>query len=73
MTINFNNHSQLVNLMNHADDYPGILMGENTDGEFVTTSILSDKVIAKVMQSNGWVRINTYHRDGTVEETYRKE
>lgn len=73
MTINFKDHSQLVDLMNHADDYPTMLMGENTDGEFVTTSILSDKVVVETTQSNGWVRINTYHRDGTVEETFRKE
>lgn len=71
--IDYSNHEQLVDLMDHADDYPCMLMGENTDGEFVTTSILEDKIVVDALQSNGWTRTNIFHRDGTVEEFYSRK
>lgn len=73
MEIDYNNHEQLVDLMNHADDYPCMLMGENQDGEFTTTSILHDKVIVEALQDNGWVRKSIIHRDGAVEQTFYED
>ena len=73
MVIDYSNYNQLVDLMNHADDYPYMLMGENQDGEFTTTSITPDRIIVETLQDNGWVRKNIYHRDGMVEETFHDD
>lgn len=72
MNIDFANFQQLVNLMDHADDYPTMLIGENEDENLVTTSILHDRVIVETYQSNNWIRVNTYWRDGVIEETYKR-
>lgn len=73
LKIDYTNHEQLCDLMDHADEYPTMLMGENENGEFVTTSIYNDRVVWETSQANGWVRTNTAYRDGTVDETFRKE
>ncbi|MCD7772262.1 MAG: hypothetical protein LUH23_09305 [Oscillospiraceae bacterium] len=44
--------------------------GEN--GEPVTISVFSDRIIVVTTQSNGWSRINTYYSDGTAEERQSK-
>ena len=72
MNIDFTNFEQLVDLMDHADDYPTMLMGEDENENLVTTSILSDRVIVETYQSNDWIRVKTYWRDGTIEETYKR-
>lgn len=72
MHIDFNNHEQLQSLMNRADEFPTMLIGENDSGEFVTTSICTDCIVCETLQKNGWTRKNIYHRDGTIEETYSK-
>lgn len=73
MEIDFNDWEQMLNLMEHSEEYPTMLLGENTDGEFVSTSILHDRIVVETSQRNGWVRTNVYHKDFTVEELYRKE
>lgn len=73
MQIDFNDWEQLLNLMAHHEEYPTMLMGTSEAGEFVTTSIHSDKVVVETTQANGWVRVTTYYKDFTVENTYRKE
>lgn len=44
--------------------------GKNTEGERVLISINKDNVTVETFQANGWVRVNSYHRDGTIEETF---
>lgn len=73
MEIDYSNYEQLVDLMNHADDYPYMLVGENQNGEFTTTSITPNLVILETLQDNGWVRKNIFHRDGMVEETFQDD
>lgn len=53
------------------------LMGVNEDGEVVCVSVsqfTDEGAVFKVesLQKNDWLRINHYHQDGTVEETYKK-
>ena len=53
----------------HGDDetmYPGT----NENGEDVFISIFPERIVVSTMQSNGWNRINTYYRDGSVDETF---
>lgn len=73
MVIDYSNHNQLVDLMNHADDYPYMLTGENQNGEFTTTSITPDCIILETLQDNGWIRKNVYYCDGLVEEIYHDD
>lgn len=46
--------------------------GKNEDGELVFISIYHDRIIQETYQANDWIRCNTYWRDGTREETYKK-
>lgn len=58
------------------EDLP--LAAENEDGEAVILQIAGtdergDPIFEMTTaQSNGWLRINYYYRDGTVEETYKR-
>lgn len=47
-----------------------IFFGVNTKFEETTISIYPEKIIYVTYQHNGWVRRNTYWRDGTREETF---
>ncbi len=44
--------------------------GTNEKGEEVWISPYPDRVVIKTFQKNGWVRINTFWKDHTVEETF---
>lgn len=73
-TIDFNpeDHKIIISIM---DDYGknGLLVtGKNAEGESVVLSVSSDIITTETAQSNGWIRVNTYHRDGTREETYKR-
>ena len=50
------------------------LCGTNDDGEAVVIEWSNDYNAYKVatLQHNGWVRVNYYYEDGTVEEIYEK-
>lgn len=72
MRIDFNDFEQLQSLMNRADEFPTMLMGENDSGEFMTTSICDDCIVCETLQKNGWTRKNIYRREGTTEEIYSK-
>lgn len=48
-----------------------ISFGEkNQLGENILVSIFNDRISVRTFQINGWVRVNTYWRDGTTEETF---
>ncbi len=73
-TIKFdpNNLDSMRDIM---DTYGGIehmIFGKNESGEDVVMHINSDYIIVETHQNNEWTRINTYHYDGTCEETYEK-
>lgn len=46
--------------------------GENQYGENIMLSVCEDNVTTETLQSNGWIQVNTYWKDGTVEETYKR-
>lgn len=55
------------------DEYGGSKLpfwGTNENGEDVWFSVFHDRITVKTHQHNGWVRINTYWRDGTCEESF---
>ena len=47
--------------------YPGI--NENMEETYI--SVFPEKIVVETHQHIGWVRINTYWRDGTSEETFK--
>lgn len=57
----------------HADEFPEPLAGTNEDGETTMVEVCREFVTVETFQSNGWVRVCYYHRDGTCEETYKHE
>lgn len=70
VSINSADYDSLINLMDHHEEYPMMLFGENEDGEDVHVSINKDNIIVETLQSNHWVRKNVYWRDFTQEELY---
>lgn len=69
------NYKSIKNLVeNSGKSLP--LSAENENGE---TVIIEQGAIdgmhyysLKTAQSNGWIRINSYYSDGTIDETYTK-
>lgn len=62
-------------------DYEGIAAalaegfdsGVNEKGEYVVIGrCAGGAVYARTLQGNGWARVDYYHEDGTVEETYER-
>lgn len=51
---------------------PGIFTSKNEKDENVIIEITKDYLKTSTSQSNGWLRINIYHQDKTVEEYYEK-
>ena len=51
-------------------DFAGMCRIMDENGEDTCLSVCHDKITVKTHQYNGWVRINTYWRDGTREETF---
>lgn len=60
----------MIDLMDKYGDSEMPFDGKNQDGEAVLVSISKDNIAVRTYQNNGWIRINTYWRDGTTEETY---
>lgn len=50
----------------------GLFTTINENNENVILEITSEYLKASVHQKNGWVRVNIYHKDKTVEELYEK-
>lgn len=55
-------------LIEKYGDSDTMFTGENADGEMVTVSIDKESgIILKTYQSNGWVRVNYYNKEGFAE------
>lgn len=50
----------------------GIFTTTNENGETVILEITPGFLKTSTYQNNDWIRINIYHKDRTVEETYEK-
>ena len=50
----------------------GLFTTINENNENVIIEITPEYLKASVNQNNGWIRINVYHKDRTVEEYYDK-
>ena len=57
-------------LMDKLGDSTSMFSGENENGETVYISIYHTQIVIKTMQKNHWVRLNTYYRDGSSDETF---
>lgn len=60
----------LINNIHGNKSFP--IVGKNPDGESVIIEKGEDFYKISTCQQNGWIRIMTYHKDGTVEEEYTK-
>lgn len=70
-TVDPDDYEGLTAIMdNHYMDNP--FFGTNENGENVIIEVVKDSVTVKTFQSNGWERINTYYRDGSIEELYER-
>ena len=71
---NFNpeNHKTIVSIIDNYGKSGLLVAGKNAEGENVVLSVSSDIITTETAQSNGWIRVNTYHRDGTREEIYKR-
>lgn len=63
---------KMVECMDHHEDYKSGLFGNNANGDDLFISVCKDKIILQTFQDNDVVKTTTYHRDGTVEETYER-
>lgn len=70
LEINFSNLSSMCSLMEKYGDSEFPFSGENEEGEMVEISIFPDRIVSKIYQSNGWVRLDTLWEDGTIEQTF---
>lgn len=64
--------ADLSSIQQFMDTYRDIgfpLWSKNEDAEDVEIIASHEKVVVKTYQHNGWVKVNTYYRDGTCEET----
>ena len=62
-----NDYEELVAKYGYIEEYQ---CGKNEDGENVMVSIDKDCACIRTYQRNGFVRVNIYHNDGTIEELY---
>lgn len=69
-TFDPSDYEAMLKLMDEKGDSDTMFLGSNENMEDTTISIFHDKIVHVTFQSNGWVRENTYHRDGTCEEIY---
>ena len=60
-------------LMDEHGDSTTMYPGKSEHGEDVYISIFPDRIVTSTTQSNGWIRKNIYHRDGTREETFERD
>ena len=61
---------KVIYLCDRADRIPMPLVGENEDGEMEMIEVLPQFLKMTTYQSNGWIRINYFYTDGTIEELF---
>lgn len=59
-----NNPELICNLMEQHGNSASPFYGKNEDGEDVEIHIGNTSVVYKTYQSNGWVRVNYYDKNG---------
>lgn len=66
------NPNDLDSMIEIMDKHNGkdMLFGENEKGEKTVASIFKDRIEITTYQLNGWIRINVYWRDETIEELF---
>lgn len=50
----------------------GLFTTKNENGENIIIEITNNYLKTSTSQNNGWLRVNIYHKDKTVEEYYEK-
>ena len=73
ITIDFGDLDSIRDAMDNYHHLETMIFGKTQDDELICISIYEDKILTETYQDNGWTRIATYHRDGSVEESFRKE
>lgn len=67
------NTSDIRTMIVLMDEHEGkILTGENEAGERQIIKVTHDEVIVETYQLNNWIRVNTFYRDGSRDETFTK-
>ena len=61
-------YEELLNQFGYCEG----MVGADIDGDNVIVTIDKESAEVKTLQTNGWIRINTYYPDGTQDEAYRK-
>ena len=64
-----NTYEEMVDKYGLIEEYR---MGKDEDGDPVMVSIDDTCASIRTFQKNGWVRINVYYKDGTVEELFER-
>lgn len=64
------NEAGLRALMDELGDSKTMFPGTNELGERIFISIAHDNIVVVTLQQNGWIRRNTYWRDGSREESF---
>lgn len=62
--VNFSDPSCKKALMKKYGSSQIILNGENENGEKILIFISSDSIVVRTFQSNGWLRVNYYDKNG---------
>lgn len=62
--------ASLIRLMDEYGPGMSCFCGHNDKGERITALVTTTAIEISTAQENGWWRHNTYHRDGTTEETF---
>lgn len=68
--LNFNDINSVIRITELYGDSESSFFGENQNGESIVVSVFRDRVVVNTEQSNGFVRVNTYWIDGTIEEIF---
>ena len=61
---------EYLNKLTEGKKFP--ISGTNADGTDIIIERGSDYYKVSTIQDNDWIRINYYHEDGTIEETYTR-
>ena len=70
MTANFSDINDVIRITELYGDSEFPFFGENQSGENIAVSVFRDRIVVNTEQSNGFVRVNTYWKDGLIEEMF---
>ena len=69
-TVDPSDFDGMLEVMDKYGDSETMYFGKNEDEENVTISVFHDMIVVETYQTNGWVRKDIHHRDGSREEMY---